>query len=768
MNSQKQIVTIGAIFMIVFSILFFNVRAEYSNESYITNLEIRGMKKITDIHNLDILLKNIRGINQLESKDATSLKTSLMITDDNVLVSIKKLEDKAIENLYLNIINKNNKLSKMELFNQYSRLLKLLTNKRIDIADSSYLLFEADREIYFLITTTVLDIPETIEFIGKIRGIGVGILSNHSIGIEEESFLLKTNIHTFMTKIEQIKYTISKLNADDKTILNSLLNSIISDFYNLKEIVSSVEENRSLYKPKEYFLETSKLVNKINDFYSVSSDVLTKKLRVRESELQTKLILGTLFYIILMLLSVLTIYINFKKSHKDEKEMNIKREQHKFISMLQSDYSKEQNLKQICDKTLNHIINHFGAINGSLYLFDEDNDKLYLGATYAIKYDSLNQTLDLHENLISENILEKKIKILDINQKVNLGSIETIGSKLVTVPIMEFEKSIGTVQLVFDDTFNSINMEFLETVISLMGTYINKAQKDEESSRYLKLIDKSVLISKTDLDGNITEVSEQLCNLSQYSKESLIGKTHRVFKHKDMGDDIFVDMWNIITKGESWHGEMKNRKKDGSFYWIDSTITPDCDINGNVIGYTALRVDITDKKQVEEIAITDGLTSLYNRRHFDNIFPQQIEIAKRAKGILAFVLIDIDHFKQYNDTYGHQDGDTALKLVAKALKDTLKRPDDYTFRLGGEEFGLVYHIKNKDDGYDIANQAKINIENLKIDHTGNSASKYVTISSGLYIIDNSNNDSVDEIYKKSDEALYVAKQSGRNQVKIVK
>ena len=100
-----------------------------------------------------------------------------------------------------------------------------------------------------------------------------------------------------------------------------------------------------------------------------------------------------------------------------------------------------------------------------------------------------------------------------------------------------------------------------------MGTYIYKAQKDEETEKYLKLIDKNVLISKTDLHGNITEVSEQLCVLSQYSKEELLsGVTHRIFKHKDMSKEVFIDIWKTITRGNIWHGEIKNRKKDGSFY----------------------------------------------------------------------------------------------------------------------------------------------------------------------------------------------------------
>jgi len=158
------------------------------------------------------------------------------------------------------------------------------------------------------------------------------------------------------------------------------------------------------------------------------------------------------------------------------------------------------------------------------------------------------------------------------------------------------------------------------------------------------------------------------------------------------------------------------------------------------------------------------LTALYNRRHFDNIFPQQIALCKRKKDLLAFVLIDIDHFKQYNDIYGHQNGDITLKLVAQSLHNTMKRANDYVFRLGGEEFGLMYYAKGVDKALLTANKVRKNIENLKIEHTGNSASKFVTISSGLYIIKQDDISSIDEIYKKADEALYLSKQNGRNQV----
>ena len=292
-------------------------------------------------------------------------------------------------------------------------------------------------------------------------------------------------------------------------------------------------------------------------------------------------------------------------------------------------------------------------------------------------------------------------------------------------------------------------------------------KKSKELNKSISIMSRYVIYSKTDLKGIITEASDAFCKMSQYTREELVGRPHNIIRHEDMPKSAFKDMWKTIKSGKTWNGEVKNRKKDGGYYWVEADISPECDEEGNIFGYVAIRHDITAQKKVEEIAITDGLTALYNRRHFDTIFPQQRALYKRNKESLAFVLIDIDHFKQYNDIYGHQDGDTALKLVAQSLHETMKRPNDYIFRLGGEEFGLIYYVKDTDEALLIANKVRQNIEHLNIAHTGNSASKFVTISSGLYIIKEDDISSTDEIYKKADEALYASKQNGRDQVSSV-
>ena len=300
-------------------------------------------------------------------------------------------------------------------------------------------------------------------------------------------------------------------------------------------------------------------------------------------------------------------------------------------------------------------------------------------------------------------------------------------------------------------------------IISLKNRQINNI--NSQMKKYIKIVDENVLTSSTDLDGNITYASEAFCEISGYTKDELIGQNHRIIRHSDMKESTYKELWETITSGKTWKGEIKNKKKNGDYYWVKASISPVFDNKGEIISYTAIREDITDKKIIEEISITDGLTNIYNRRYFDEIFPKIINEAKRKNELIAFLFMDIDHFKQYNDNYGHQKGDEVLINFAACLKQSLHRSSDYTFRLGGEEFAVVYQMETKEKAVEFANTLRKNIENLKIEHKYSSVSSYITASMGL-ICKNANEIVIDEIYKQADDLLYQAKRSGRNQVKV--
>lgn len=176
--------------------------------------------------------------------------------------------------------------------------------------------------------------------------------------------------------------------------------------------------------------------------------------------------------------------------------------------------------------------------------------------------------------------------------------------------------------------------------------------------------------------------------------------------------------------------------------------------------------DITElehyKIKLEHLALTDGLTSLYNRRYFNKIFPQEINRAKRDKKYLAFIMIDIDFFKQYNDTYGHINGDDVLTHIADTIQKHFCRASDFCFRLGGEEFGIISTGNTLGDVIKQAEQLRIAIEELNIEHKKSSVSNYVTISMGFAFSDGSH--SFESVFSEADAALYKAKEYGRNRV----
>ncbi len=399
-----------------------------------------------------------------------------------------------------------------------------------------------------------------------------------------------------------------------------------------------------------------------------------------------------------------------------------------------------------------------------------------------------NQFKDILEKLLLKvRIVEDGIKALEILNEEEKFSLIISDYEMPNLDGLELTKKIRSLNyyknvpiiIVTKSNENELKTKFYkygandiilkpilkeELISKVINIFLNLKQI-QEIKTFDNLIDKNIITSSTNKKGEIVSVSEAFCEISGYTRQELLGVNHNILKHPDMPNSIYKELWETISNGKTWKGEIKNLKKNGDYYWVKAVIEPNFSKEGKIIGYSAIRYDITDKKLIEIISITDGLTNIYNRRYFDEIFPKIINNAKRKNELVAFLFMDIDHFKQYNDNYGHQKGDTVLIEVAKCLKESLNRSSDFTFRLGGEEFAIVYQADTKEKAIEFANTIKNNIENLKIKHEFNSASSYITESMGL-ICKNANDIIVDEVYKEADNLLYEAKKSGRNQIKV--
>ncbi len=311
----------------------------------------------------------------------------------------------------------------------------------------------------------------------------------------------------------------------------------------------------------------------------------------------------------------------------------------------------------------------------------------------------------------------------------------------------------------------------LKEVLSTLNKEINiifNKQEAEQLKLLIKLFKEFSFYSETDLDGRITDISDSLCNLLGFMKEELIGQKHSILKHSLENSLKYVEIWKNITNGKTWIGELRCKDRFGNDIWFKSIIFPKKDINEIIVGYGAKRQDITDKKIAELQSITDDLTNLYNKRFFKQIFSSERNRAKRNQKNLVLLILDIDNFKKYNDTYGHLEGDRALKKVAFILKSNAKRANDFTFRLGGEEFAIITSNLSVDKIMKYTQRIREAIFNQKIIHKNNADIGFITVSIGVFNLEIKDNYSCDEIYKFADIALYRAKNLGRNKVVIFK
>lgn len=168
--------------------------------------------------------------------------------------------------------------------------------------------------------------------------------------------------------------------------------------------------------------------------------------------------------------------------------------------------------------------------------------------------------------------------------------------------------------------------------------------------------------------------------------------------------------------------------------------------------------------EMQKLSTLDALTGIFNRRYFDDIFSTMINSAKRKKEFFNFLMIDIDFFKEYNDNYGHQAGDDVIIKISDLMKKTFFRADDASFRLGGEEFGVIFNTKEELYAIKLANKLKQEVYDLQIDHQGSIPYKVISISLGLVSISSIESIEKNMIYHQADQLLYKAKQSGRNKL----
>ncbi|MDH4944256.1 diguanylate cyclase [Sulfurimonas sp. C5] len=330
----------------------------------------------------------------------------------------------------------------------------------------------------------------------------------------------------------------------------------------------------------------------------------------------------------------------------------------------------------------------------------------------------------------------------------------------------------------YRETMHNLNIAMILWIVSIIsGVYfiflINKLFKEHEkhaddlelSSRTLDSYEGIVI---TDKDTHIIKVNKGFERITGYSAEDAIGKKTSILKSGNNPKSLYKAMWGSVNSTGSWTGEVINKRKDGKLYSQRLSISAFRDKEGNVKNYIGHLFDITELRKAQQEAVYqashDALTKLINRTHLLTRMREELNRSKRHGFKNAFLFIDLDNFKNVNDSFGHHVGDKLLIHVAEALKSSV-RECDIVARLSGDEFAVVLldidsSYKKLEDVIEFVAYKILNQLNHEIIIDSNKVK--VGSSIGVRVFPKDHLDEEDQIIKDADSAMYKAKNGGKN------
>jgi len=266
----------------------------------------------------------------------------------------------------------------------------------------------------------------------------------------------------------------------------------------------------------------------------------------------------------------------------------------------------------------------------------------------------------------------------------------------------------------------------------------------------------------TDADSSIIDVNPTFSRITGYTRDEIVGRKPSILQSGRHDAGFYRDMWNALQEHGHWSGEVWNRRKSGEVFpeWIEINAVPDD--KGNVRRWVAQFNDISEKKNAEEQiwrqANFDVLTNLPNRSMFHDRLGQEIKQARRKGKRLALLFLDLDRFKEVNDTLGHDMGDLLLKHVALRLKESV-RDSDTIARLGGDEFIII--LNELQESAVVGTIAQKILDRLATPFMLKANSVFVSASLGITLYPD-DGDNLEVLMKNADQAMYAAKREGRN------
>jgi len=299
------------------------------------------------------------------------------------------------------------------------------------------------------------------------------------------------------------------------------------------------------------------------------------------------------------------------------------------------------------------------------------------------------------------------------------------------------------------------------TVQDITETKENEESLRRMSSVFLQSEEGSAI---TDVNGIILDINAAFTRVTGYSAEEVIGRNPRVLQSGKQDETFYKKMWNDILTLGVWSGEIWNKNKAGIIYPEHLKIFAIKDKNGEIINFISLFSDISEIKkyneQMQYLAFHDVLTGLPNRTKLTEHITAALDYADRNKHMTVLAFLDLDGFKPVNDNHGHDVGDELLKRIASTINRNI-RSNDMCARIGGDEFVILFsHVQDETEAHLALERI---VSQIHKPHIINDQSIEVSASIGVTIYPNDKSNP-DTLLRHADQAMYRAKQSGKNQI----
>jgi PAS domain S-box-containing protein len=433
-----------------------------------------------------------------------------------------------------------------------------------------------------------------------------------------------------LTKDNTIQQKIKELEAEIKIRFTHLKTGI--DLRKIVPVAIGIEKSREFVVSAAGKESQDKIREIIDSIQKLEHTILAERKQASEDDannfnLVFVILMGIIILVLIVVYNIVT--LNLKKLKNAEDEASNKNWLLTGNKELNEKLIGDKSVEELANNTISFLCTYLKAQIGAVYLFNDKENALILTGRYA--FASANDTKEkfmLNEGLIGQAAQEQKqISITDISEehmRINSSVLNAKPKQLLITPFLFEGKTMGVIEIGRLTDFNQLEKEFINAAIKSIAITVNtafnqkalkeflekiQAQKDEmeisalEIDQQINSLNQAAIVSIADANGDIIYANDNFCKISKYSREEILGNNHRMLKSGKQPDGLFIGMWKAISSGRTWKGEIVNKAKDGTFYWVDTTITPFKGIDGKIEKYVAIRFDITTtKNQMEELA----------------------------------------------------------------------------------------------------------------------------------------------------------------------